>query len=73
MTNIELLEQDAKDRGLIKVKTEHAYWGIAGDEQILKKQGYVPVKDKGKTIDCDEMRLYKIKRKKPIVPKTVKK
>jgi len=71
MTAIEILEQDAKDRGLIDSVKEHAFWGLTADEQILGLQGYRPVKDKKNSITVEEMTLYKIDRLKEEIVKLV--
>ena len=62
MSNLEQLEQDAKDRGLIKTETEHAFWGDPKEASTLKLNGYVEVSDGGATIDVGDVRLYKIPR-----------
>ena len=62
MTAIEILEQKAKDDGLIDSIKEHAFWGLLADEQFLAHQGYKPVKRKGKPILVEAMQLYKIPR-----------
>ena len=64
MTGLELLEQDAKDIGLIKSKTEHAFWGTPDTQPELELKGYKAVLKNRKPIDCGDNRLFKIKRSK---------
>ena len=64
MNDIEILEQDAKDRGLINSDKEHAFWGNSMQDAALRVKGYVLVKDGKDSIVCGDNTLYKIKRTK---------